>query len=343
VLLPHTDEAGAIAAARTLRAAIDAPVDVAGLTLDVEASIGIALAPQQGVEAQTLVRRADIAMYAAKRGRRGYALYTPEEDQVCPERLALLTDLRHAIGQGALTLHYQPKVDVATGRVCGVEALARWPHPAHGLLPPDQFIPLAEQSGLIAPLTLWVLDEALRQCRRWRDSGLPLTMAVNLSVWNLHDAALPEVVAARLAVHGVPPEALCLEVTETALMTDVARAREVLGCLRALGIRLAVDDFGAGYSSLSYLKELPVDELKIDRSFVRYLATDKTDATLVASIVGLGRGLGLRVVAEGVEDPQGWEALGRMGCDMAQGYYLSRPLPADGLTHWLRATSRAVA
>jgi diguanylate cyclase (GGDEF)-like protein/PAS domain S-box-containing protein len=343
VLLPDTDEAGAIVVAGTLRAALDAPIRVAELALTVEASIGIALSPRHGVDGHTLLRHADVAMYAAKRGRRGSAVYASVEDQATPARLALRADLRVAIEQGALTLHYQPKVDVATGRVSGVEALVRWPHPRHGLIPPDQFISLAEQSGLIAPLTLWVLEEALRQCHRWHAAGWPLTMAVNLSTWNLHDPALPEVVAARLAMHDVPPEALCLEVTETAVMTDMTRTHEVLRRLRARGVGISVDDFGTGYSSLSYLKQLPVDELKIDRSFVRQLATDRTDATLVASIVGLGHGLGLRVVAEGIEDQRSWDALAGMGCDVAQGYYLSRPLPADDLTRWLQATPRAVA
>ncbi|MCA1598802.1 MAG: EAL domain-containing protein, partial [Chloroflexi bacterium] len=331
VLLPHADEAGARAAATALRAALDVPVVIAGHALHLGASVGVALAPVHGEDAPTLLRHADSAMDAAKRGGSGegsVAVYDAACDPYSPARLALLADLRAAITEGGLALHYQPQVELATGQVRGVEALVRWPHPAHGLLPPDQFIGLAEQHGLIGPLTLWVLDEALRQGQAWARAGWDVQVAVNLSAWSLHDAALPQTIAALLRRHDAPPERLRLELTEGTVMADAERALEVLTRLAALGVGLSVDDFGTGYSSLAYLKRLPVDEVKIDRSFVHDLVTDEADAAIVRATVGLGRSLGLRVVAEGVEDRATWDRLTELGCDTAQGYYLARPLPA---------------
>jgi len=343
-LLPGADESGARAAATALRAALDVPLVLAGQALQLGASIGVALAPAHGEDAPTLLRHADTAMYAAKRaGDTDVAVYDPAHDPHSPDRLALLAELREAITQGALALHYQPKVALATGQVHGVEALVRWPHPVHGLLPPDQFIPLAEQHGLIGPLTLWVLEEALRQGKLWARAGWDLNVAVNLSAWSLHDASLPDTIAALLRRFDAPPGRLRLELTEGSVMADAERALEVLTRLTALGVGLSVDDFGTGYSSLAYLKRLPVDEVKIDRSFVRDLATDEADAAIVHSTVGLGRSLGLQVVAEGVEDRATWDLLARMGCDVAQGYYLSRPLPAAAVADWLRAAPWAVA
>jgi len=339
VLLPGADAAGAARVAEAIRAALDAPPHVGGLLLRVGASVGGVLAPAHGLDGDTLLRRADVAMYVAKRLRRGYALYEPAQDQHSPERLALAGELRDAIERGALALHYQPQVDLATGRVTGVEALVRWPHPAQGLIPPDRFIPLAEQTGVIAPLTAWVLAEAIRQCRAWQRAGHLLAVSVNLSMWDLHDATLPERVAALLREHGLSPAWLRLELTESALMAEPERAMGVLAGLSDLEVGLAVDDFGSGYSSLAYLKTLPVDELKIDKGFVREMATDETDAAIVASTVALGHALGLRVVAEGIEDQATWERLTGMGCDVAQGYYMSRPLPATDLQRWLFTSS----
>ncbi len=343
VLLPGADAAGAARVAADIRAALDAPLHVEGQVLRVGASVGIALGPAHGADGTTLLRHADVAMYAAKRARTGYALYDPAQDQHSPERLALVGELRAEIEGGALTLHYQPQVDLASGRVCGVEALVRWPHPRRGLIPPDHFIPLAEQTGLIALLTEWVLAEAVRQGRAWQRGGLLLGVSVNLSMWNLHDPALPARVASLLQEQGLPPAWLRLELTEGALMADPERALDVLTRLAGLGVRLAVDDFGAGYSSLAYLKTLPVDELKIDKSFVRAMATDAADAAIVASTVALGHALGLRVVAEGIEDRATWDLLAEMGCDVAQGYHIARPLPPDALADWLRAAPWAVA
>lgn len=338
VLLPHADVAGAVRVAADIRAALDAPLHVEDQVLQVGASVGIALAPAHGTDGTTLLRRADVAMYVAKRGHTGHAVYDPTQDQYSPERLALVGELRAALAHHVLTLHYQPQVDLGSGRICGVEALVRWPHPERGLIPPSRFIPLAEETGLIAPLTDWVLTEAVRQGREWQRAGLLLPVSVNLSMWNLHDPTLPERVAGLLRAHGMPPDSLRLELTESALMTDPQHALDVLMRLAALGVRLTVDDFGSGYSSLTYLKKLPVNELKIDQSFVREMATDATDAAIVASTVALGHALGLRVVAEGIEDQATWDLLVGMGCDVIQGYYLSRPLPPDDLACWLRET-----
>ena len=346
-LLPASDEVGAVDAAHKILAALDAPFAVEGEQFHVGASVGIALYPEHGDDAPTLLRRADIAMYLAKRGRRGYAVYAPEQDEHSPKRLALIAALRAAIPRHELTLHYQPKVALhdwdgaRQGVAYTMEALVRWRHPKNGLLYPDQFIMLAEQTGLIAPLTQWVLEAALRQCREWRRAGRALDVEVNLSMLNLHDAGLAETVARLLVRHDVPPEALRLEMTETTLMTDAPRALAVLTRLHEQGVRFAIDDFGTGYSSLAYLKRLPVDEVKTDRSFVQNMTRDEVDAAIVRSTIELGHSLGLRVVAEGVETKDAYDALVAMGCDAAQGYYLSRPLPAADLEQWLDASGYA--
>ncbi|HEY8284572.1 MAG TPA: GGDEF domain-containing phosphodiesterase, partial [Chloroflexota bacterium] len=316
--------------------ALDQPFVLEGYSMTLGASIGITLAPDHGQDAITLLRRADVAMYTAKRGATGYALYTTEQDQYSPDRLGLTGELRQAIEQDRLCLHYQPKVDLKTGHLDGVEALVRWPHPDRGLLPPDQFIPLAEHTGLIAPLSRWVLGTALRQCRAWRDEGLEIRVAVNLSARLLQDEHLIETVSDLLQAHGVPPNDLELEITESAVMADPARALGLLHRLHMMGVRLSIDDFGTGYSSLAYLNRLPVDEVKIDKSFILGLRTDDA-ATITRSIIDLGHNLGLVVVAEGVEDQVAYERLGGMGCDLAQGYYLSRPIPAADLTAWARS------
>jgi diguanylate cyclase (GGDEF)-like protein/PAS domain S-box-containing protein len=343
VLLPGADKAEAGRVSAAIRATLDAPLTIDGQQLRVGASVGIALAPDHGTDGTTLLRRADMAMYAAKRGQFGHAFYALAHDLHSTESLASIAELREAIERGALVLHYQPQVDMASGDVCGAEALVRWPHPVHGLIPPDQFIPLAEQTGLIVKLTDWVLAEAIRQCREWQRVGRRLDVSVNLSMWNLHDPALPDRVAELLRANSLSPEWLRLELTESALMADTERAMDVLARLSALGLRLAVDDFGKGYSSLTYLKRLPVDELKIDKSFVREMAADSTDAAIVAATVAMGHALGLRVVAEGIEDQATWDMLIGMGCDVAQGYHIARPLAADALVRWLRETPWAVA
>jgi len=343
ILLPGAEAAGAEAVARAVRAALDVPVVVEGRALSVGVSVGIALAPAHGAAVEPLFRHADVAMYGAKRDGVGHTIYDPAHADQDAARLALIADLRRAIDGGALALHYQPKADLASGRGCGVEALVRWPHPEHGLIPPDRFIPLAEQTGLIVPLTAWVLDAALRQCRVWADAGLTVEVAVNLSLCNLRDPNLYPTVADLLRRHGVPPGRLCLELTESVVMADVEGTQRVLARLAALGVRLAIDDFGTGYSSLAYLSRLPVDELKIDRSFARRLMMEATNQTIVASIIGLGHSLGLRVVTEGIEDAQTWALLGQLGCDVGQGYYLARSLPADEAGAWLRRAAGGIA
>jgi EAL domain-containing protein (putative c-di-GMP-specific phosphodiesterase class I) len=274
-------------------------------------------------------------MYSAKAARRGVELYAADRDHYSPRRLSLSADLRHDLEAGRLQVYFQPKADTRTARVTGFEALLRWTHPTYGPIPPDEFVPIAEQSGLIAPLTRWVLSEALSHLARWRASGLDVTVAVNLSARSLLDINLVEDVRRCLRNAGVPGRALVLELTETSVMADPNRSGEVLGELTALGCHVAIDDFGTGYSSLSRLKQLPVDEVKIDKSFVLHMATDADDATIVRSIIDLARNLGLTAVAEGVEDAESWRTLDALGCGQIQGYYFSRPLPPAELDVWL--------
>ncbi|HVA88664.1 MAG TPA: GGDEF domain-containing phosphodiesterase, partial [Chloroflexota bacterium] len=323
--------------AESIGKALDRSFTLEGYGVSASASIGIILAPAHGEDAVTLLRRADVAMYAAKRGSGDYAVYAEDQDQYSPSKLSLTGELRQAINDGGLCLHYQPKVDLKTGRLDSVEALVRWPHPQRGFLPPDQFIPLAERSGLILPLSQWVLATALRQCRAWQDAGLEMRVAVNLSARLLQEEHLVEMITALMRAERVAPESLELEITESAVMQDPTRAIGLLRRLHEMGIRLSIDDFGTGYSSLAYLNRLPVDEVKIDKSFVLDLGRTGDGATIARSIIDLGHNLGLVVVAEGVEDAATYRLLAGMACDLAQGYYLSRPIPADQLTDWAAA------
>jgi diguanylate cyclase (GGDEF)-like protein len=338
VLLPGAGAERASEAARTILQALEQPLLLEGQELEVGASIGIALSPDHGCDPDVLMRRADVAMYVAKRGHTRLSVYDPEQDHHSPERLQLVGELRRAIESDGLVLHYQPKVSFRTGKIIGSEALVRWAHPQRGIIAPDDFIPLAENTGLIRQLSRWVLNEALRQCRAWQDAELYLPVSVNLSTRDLLDPTLPEIVSDRLEHWRLAPSSLKLEITESAVMADAERAIEVLGRLRSMGVRISVDDFGTGYSSLSYLKRLPVDELKIDRSFIRQIASDENDVAIVRSTIGLAHDLGLTVVAEGIEDRQSWDVLARLGCDVVQGHYVSRPLTADALVEWLRRT-----
>ena len=325
----------AVRVADKLRISLEAPFRVLGVDLDVEASIGVVVSGEHGQDVTTLLQRADIAMYVAKSRTRGVSIYDPNIDQHTPEKLALLGDLRRALENHELLLHYQPKIALSTGDVVGVEALVRWQHPQRGLIRPDDFIPMAEHTGLIGALTRYVLDAALAQGRRWADAGRPLTVAVNLSARNLLDERLPEMVADMLAAHGVAAGLLELEVTESAFLAEPVRAGRVLAELSALGVRLSIDDFGAGYTSLSQLKTLPVNELKIDKSFVMTMSRDISSDLIVHSVIDLGHNLGLSIVAEGVEDVETLTALRGYGCDIAQGYYYSRPVTPDVLGRWL--------
>jgi len=339
VILPTADEAGAALAARNILDALEPPVIVDGHALDIRASIGVALCPQHGDDAPALLRRADVAMYVAKRAHGGLSIYHEEHDHHSPRRLALMTELRQSLDDDGLQLHYQPLVDLSLSRVTAVEALLRWPHPTHGFIAPDQFIPLAEHTDLIVPLTRWVLETAIRQCAAWRHAGLHLGMSINLSARVLHDSRLPDIVRLLLSHADVTPDRITLEITESALMDDPDQALDVLNRLDRIGVRMSIDDFGAGYSSLSYLKRLPVHDIKIDKSFVLGLGatTNLKDAAIVRSVIAMARALSLKVVAEGVEQREVWDVLRALGCDMAQGYYMSRPLPPAELEQWLRS------
>jgi len=335
ILFPDIgDLDAAMEVAAQLREALEKPFLVEGVALDVEASVGVVLAGEHGTDPEILLQRADIAMYIAKVQSLGVFAYDPAVDGHTPARLALLGELRRALNLGQLALHYQPKVSTRTAEVVGAEALVRWQHPDRGMIFPDSFIPLAEQTGLIGPLTTYVLGAALTQARAWMDAGQPLMVSVNLSARNLLDDQLPQEVADLLATHGVPAELLLLEVTESALMTEPDRARRLLEALSALGVRLSIDDFGAGYTSLGQLKNLPVAELKIDKSFIINMRNDPSDALIVHSIVELGHNLGLTIVAEGVETAAVLADLTTLGCDIAQGNYVSRPVPAAALDSW---------
>ncbi|MBI3595553.1 MAG: PAS domain S-box protein [Nitrospirae bacterium] len=335
VLLPATDIDGATVTAQKILEALDRPFVVEGFFLEIGASIGIALFPEHGEDVDMLMRRADVAMYTAKQSGSGFAVYISEHDRHSPHRLALMGELRHAVERQEFVLYYQPKVDLKTRRTIGVEALIRWQHPQHGLIPPDQFITLAEHTGFIRPLTLWVLGDALRQWRTWHQAGIDLPVSVNLSARNLQDLQLPDQIAELVRTTEAAPSTLELEITESAIMADPARAMEILMRLRAMKIRFSIDDFGVGYSSLGYLKKLPVDEVKVDKSFVMGMTANADDAVIVRSTIDLAHNLGLKVVAEGVESREIWDRLVAMGCDAAQGHYLSRPIPAEEMTRWL--------
>jgi diguanylate cyclase (GGDEF)-like protein/PAS domain S-box-containing protein len=338
VILPGTSAQTAIEVAQRIRGSLDVPIVLDSISVRVEASVGIAGYPADGISEGEILRAADTAMYAAKEARSGYAVYSID-DRHEPARLAVASDLRRALDKDELFLVYQPKLSLQSDAVIGVEALVRWRHPRRGLVSPDEFVPVAQQTSLIRPLTLHVLGEALRQSARWRAEGLDLSMAVNLSMRNLLDAELPRDVAQLLSATGVPAASLVLEITESALIADPLHARAVLDELAAMGVQLSIDDFGTGYSSLSYLKRLPIQEIKIDRSFVVNLTSSEEDAIIVRSTVDLANNLGLRVVAEGVETSEVLGYLRAIGCDIAQGFHLGRPLPAAEFDVWLRTST----
>jgi len=344
VLLPTvTQIEGAEAVAKKILTAFKQPLDVGGRNLDIGASLGIVMFPQHGEDADKLMREADAAMYNAKRTHGGFKVYSADIDQNNDERLLLQADLRRAITNNELVLHYQPKIDFQTDRVSGVEALVRWQHPKLGLIFPDKFIPLAEGSGLIKSLTYSVLRMALQQCEVWQKDGLALSVAVNISAINIQDPEFPDQVGRLLADTTVPAARLELELTETAVMTEPVRAVECIKKLRALGVQVAIDDFGTGYSSMAYLKELLVAKIKIDKSFVKDMAANHHDAVIVRSTVELGHNLGMKVIAEGVENQVVWDKLKALGCDSAQGYYMGRPVGADKFIEWLRQSRWGLA
>jgi diguanylate cyclase (GGDEF)-like protein len=311
-----------------LMAELEEPFELEGLSVQVDAAAGLAAFPQHGSAAEDLLRRADVALYSAKSGGTEVEAYAAEDDEHSLDRLALAGQLRRGLARGELIVHFQPKVAVVPGRRHGVEALVRWNHPQLGLIGPDGFIPLAEQSSLLKPLTQHVLEVSLRQCRAWRDEGHDLRVSVNLSARSLLDRDLPHDVARLLRASELPGDVLQLEITESRLVSDFRRAEYVLAALRELGVGLAIDDFGTGFSSLAQLQRLPVDEIKIDKSFVLNMATNADDAAIVRSTIELGRTLALDVTAEGVETPEAYAHLVALGCHFAQGYHVGRPSPA---------------
>jgi diguanylate cyclase (GGDEF)-like protein len=343
ILLPGTDETGAARVGQKILAALEQAFPLEGETLDIGASVGVAVAPAHATQAEQLLQRADVAMYAAKGSLAGLAVFSAEHERDGAGRLALMSDLRRAVDEGELVLYYQPQVDLRSGAVTSVEALARWMHPKRGLVGPDDFIPLAERTGLIKRLTRTVLTEAIRQARAWELAGLRMPIAVNLSMRNIHDPQLPQTIAQLLQRWDARPELLRLEMTETVLAADPERALQTMDSLRAMGVHIALDDFGIGYSSLAYLNRLPLDEIKIDRSFVIGMVDDESSATIVRATVELGHGLGYAVVAEGVENTETRQRLTALGCDAIQGFLIARPMPADQAAEWIgRATNARV-
>ncbi|MGW2212394.1 putative bifunctional diguanylate cyclase/phosphodiesterase [Streptomyces sp. NPDC001781] len=337
VLLPVADSTtSATRIARGLVSTLGSPLDLDGLTLVLEASAGVAVFPDHALDAEGMLRRADVAMYQAKRDRSGVEAYESKRDSNTPDRLALLGDLRRALDAHEVQLHYQPKVRF-DGQVAGLEALVRWVHPERGRVPPDEFIAIAESSGLMPHLTEYVLETALAQVARWREQGLRVPVAVNVSPRDVHTPGFAGSVAARLARHGVPAGALQLEITEHVLLEDPQRAADTLAALAGHGVKMSLDDFGTGYSSLVHLRRLPVSELKIDRSFVARLAVDAEDAAIVRCTVDLAHSLGLVVVAEGVEDDETWEHLRDLRCDAVQGWLVAAAMPPEETTAWLKA------
>lgn len=334
ILLRTGDRDLAQSVAERIGASFDAPLTLEEHTVDISAGIGMACWPVHASDADMLLSRAEIAMYAAKQRGAGALPYDPALDASSAQTLSLLTEMRQAVSDHQLRLYLQPKLSLATGLVVGAEALVRWQHPQRGLVPPAEFIPFSEQTGFIRVLTMWIFEEAARHWRLLHSEGLLITLSVNLSTRDLLDQDLPQKFSALLVKHQVPAEAFCLEITESAIMDDPQRAQATLDRLSALGFKLSIDDFGTGYSSLAYLKRLPVDELKIDQSFVRSMESDPDDAKIVRSTIDLAHNLGLSVVAEGVENAQVWNMLRELNCDQAQGYHMGKPMPADTFSNW---------
>jgi diguanylate cyclase (GGDEF)-like protein len=335
VMLPDVGADGALRIGEAIVDALEPPFHLEGFNLEVQASIGIALFPDHGIAADVLLKLADIAMYFAKGRNSGIEIYDAEQDQNSRRRLSLLGELRTALVHGDVVLFYQPKLDLSTGTVTSVEALVRWHHPEFGLIPPAEFVPFAEHTGLIRPLTNFVLRTAVAQARAWLDAGLDMAVAVNLSARSLHDGAIRDQIAQLLLEFSLPANRLQLEITESSIMADPGRAKRVLEQLDAMGLHLSIDDYGTGYSSLSYLQDLPVREVKIDMSFVTRVIENPRDQVIVRSTIDLARHLGLRSTAEGIESAAAQEWLRSAGCDQGQGFHIAPPMPADEATMWL--------
>ena len=330
-------ESDAVKVAEKIIKSLASPFVLEKLSLEIQVSIGLAMYPSHGKEADTLVQKADVAMYTAKQSKIDFAVYTTEFDKNNPQKLTLVGELRRAINEDELILYYQPKVASNTGALHSVEALVRWNHPDHGLMPPDEFIPLAERTGLIDDLTGWVVRRTLKQCSKWHQQGLMANVAVNLSSICLLNPNFPDFLIGLLSSFNIPARSLIMEITETSIMIDPDRALAILNRIDQLGVKLSIDDFGTGYSSLAYLKKLPVSELKIDRSFVMDMLKSKSDETIVNATIQLGHNLGLQVVAEGVENLELFKKLREMGCDYQQGYFISRPMPSEMFVAWFEA------
>lgn len=337
ILLPRISEVKEVGSiVGKIHKALQSPFVLDTLKLDIQASVGVAIFPEHGADADTLLQRADVAMYVAKKEQSGFVVYSSKHDEHSPHRLTLMGELRHAIENDHLVLHFQPKVNVKSNIIDGVEALVRWQHERHGLMPPDEFIPLAERTGLIKPLTHWVLRASLKQCAAWRLTGLNLCVAVNLSAQGLMDMELPDTVAGLLASNDVPPDRLVLEITESTIMMDKDRALQILTRLADMGVRLSIDDFGTGYSSLAYLSKMPVKEIKIDKSFVMGMENNKSNSVIVHATIELGHNLGLEVVGEGVENAEVLDILNRLNCDAVQGFHLLRPMAGPAFDEWMQ-------
>ncbi|HEX9758532.1 MAG TPA: bifunctional diguanylate cyclase/phosphodiesterase [Nitrospiria bacterium] len=342
LLYPVRDHSAASMVAHRILNVGEKAIVIGEHRLTVGASLGVVVFPEDGKDVETLMRLADVAMYRAKRTKSGFAFYDPDQDQRSLDRLKLMGELRKAIESEQLMLYYQPKVDFSTNRIRGVEALVRWPHGREETKFPDIFIPLAEQTGLIKPLTSWVINAALRQFKLWQQEGFELNMAVNISASSLHDPQFPEWIDEKLKAYNVKAESLELEITESAIMLNPSRAVEIVKKLNGMGVSISIDDFGTGYSSLAYLKELSVTSIKIDKSFITNILTNPSDSVIVRSTIDLGHNLGLKVVAEGIESQDIWDQLAALGCDMGQGFLVCYPLPAEKIMFWLKESPFAL-
>ncbi len=311
------------------------PFSIDKLTFEIQISIGAAIFPEHGKDVDTIMQRANVALFAAKQSNQQYTIYSSDLDKQSPHRITMMGELRQAIENDELVLYYQPKIDLHTRRISGVEALVRWQHSEHGFLPPDEFIPMAERTGLIKLLSIWVLKHALNQAEKWHKKNLKLNIAINLSPSTFLDSDLPDLIIGMLSLYDIPAEYIILEITESSMIKDPDLAMEILDRLTQKGLKISIDDFGTGYSSLAYLKKLPVSEIKIDKSFVSDMVKNDNDAVIVKSIIDLGHNLSLNVVAEGVEDQETVARLKSLGCDVLQGYYFSRPLSNKDFLNWL--------
>ena len=335
IILPDPMDSSRVAnTARRILNTLEQPFVIEGQVLEVGASIGIAVYPNHGSDVRTLLRRADVAMYSAKQSQSGYTFHRDDQER-SPDQLALVVEMRSAIERNEFELHYQPKLHLRTGLMTRVEVLIRWRHPTRGLLSPALFIPIAERTGLIKNLTDWIFDRALQQCRAWLDVGAPVHLAINVSTKSLQEQAFPARVNSLLEKWGVDPRFLKIEITESSIMADPAHALAILSLLQSIGVRLSMDDFGTGYSSLTHIRQLPIDEIKVDQSFVMGMTANEADAAIVRTMIDLGHNLGKQVCAEGVENVETWQMLADLGCDLAQGFWISKPLPADDLMQWL--------